>query len=84
MEFELLATAPSVEYEVQLRGGTVLRIDNPSDLPSPGEIEEIREPWLRHLHHCPGALHRRASWNWSRGGGETTESSSTSIPIASS
>ena len=43
---QLLATAPSVEYEVQLRGGTVLRIDNPSDLPSPGESEEIREPWL--------------------------------------
>ena len=43
---QLLATAPSVEYEVQLRGGPVLRIDNPSDLPSPGEIEEIREPWL--------------------------------------
>jgi GTP-binding protein LepA len=42
----LLATAPSVEYEVVLRGGTELRIDNPSDLPSPGEIEEIREPWL--------------------------------------
>ncbi len=43
---QLLATAPSVEYEVQLRGGVELRIDNPSDLPSPGEIEEIREPWL--------------------------------------
>ncbi len=43
---QLLATAPSVEYEVQLRGGPILRIDNPSDLPSPGEIEEIREPWL--------------------------------------
>src|SRR5829696_7937167 len=42
----LLATAPSVEYEVQLRGGVELRIDNPSDLPSPGEFEEIREPWL--------------------------------------
>jgi GTP-binding protein LepA len=42
----LLATAPSVEYEVQLRGGAELQIDNPSDLPSPGEIEEIREPWL--------------------------------------
>jgi GTP-binding protein LepA len=42
----LLATAPSVEYEVHLRGGAELRIDNPSDLPSPGEIEEIREPWL--------------------------------------
>jgi GTP-binding protein LepA len=45
-DIQLLATAPSVEYEVQLRGGTLLRIDNPSDLPSPGEIEEIREPWL--------------------------------------
>jgi GTP-binding protein LepA len=43
---QLLATAPSVEYEVQLRGGAELQIDNPSDLPSPGEIEEIREPWL--------------------------------------
>ena len=43
---QLLATAPSVEYEVLLRGGTVLRIDNPSDLPSPGDVEEIREPWL--------------------------------------
>ncbi len=43
---QLLATAPSVEYEVQLRGDAELRIDNPSDLPSPGEIEEIREPWL--------------------------------------
>jgi GTP-binding protein LepA len=43
---QLLATAPSVEYEVLLRGGAELSIDNPSDLPSPGEIEEIREPWL--------------------------------------
>jgi GTP-binding protein LepA len=43
---QLLATAPSVEYEVELRRGVELRIDNPSDLPSPGEIEEIREPWL--------------------------------------
>ena len=43
---QLLATAPSVEYEVELRGGALLLIDNPSDLPSPGEIEEIREPWL--------------------------------------
>jgi GTP-binding protein LepA len=42
----LLATAPSVEYEVLLRGGVQLRIDNPSDMPSPGDIEEIREPWL--------------------------------------
>jgi GTP-binding protein LepA len=43
---QLLATAPSVEYEVILRGGDVLLIDNPSAMPSPGDIEEIREPWL--------------------------------------
>ena len=43
---ELLATAPSVEYEVLLRGGGTVAIDNPSDMPSPGDSEEIREPWL--------------------------------------
>jgi GTP-binding protein LepA len=43
---DLLATAPSVEYEVELRGGKVVAIDNPSEMPSPGEIEEIREPWM--------------------------------------
>jgi GTP-binding protein LepA len=42
----LLATAPSVEYEVELRGGALLKIDNPSEMPSPGDIEDIREPWL--------------------------------------
>ncbi|MGH2615550.1 MAG: translation elongation factor 4 [Thermomicrobiales bacterium] len=43
---QLLATAPSVEYEVLRRDGSHLLVDNPSDLPSPGEFEEIREPWL--------------------------------------
>ena len=43
---DLLATAPSVEYEIALRGGRTLAIDNPADLPSPGEIEAIREPWM--------------------------------------
>jgi GTP-binding protein LepA len=43
---ELLATAPSVEYEVLLRSGAEVRIDNPSEMPSPGDSEEIREPWL--------------------------------------
>ncbi|ACZ38654.1 translation elongation factor 4 [Sphaerobacter thermophilus] len=44
-KLDLLATAPSVEYEVLKRDGTVVHVDNPSDMPSPGEIEEIREPW---------------------------------------
>lgn len=45
-EIDLLATAPSVEYEVVKTNGTILKVDNPSDLPDPGEIDEIREPWM--------------------------------------
>lgn len=45
-KLDLLATAPSVEYEVLGHGGQTLVIDNPADLPSPGEFEEIREPWV--------------------------------------
>ncbi|MCC6312394.1 MAG: elongation factor 4 [Thermomicrobiales bacterium] len=45
-KLDLLATAPSVEYEVVMHGGTQLTIDNPSALPNPGEIEEIREPLM--------------------------------------
>ena len=41
----LLTTAPSVEYEVELRSGEVVAIENPSLLPNPSHIEEIREPW---------------------------------------
>jgi GTP-binding protein LepA len=43
---DLLVTAPSVEYEVVLHGGRRIVIDNPADLPSPGEIEQIFEPWM--------------------------------------
>jgi GTP-binding protein LepA len=44
----LIASAPSVEYEVVLinKGGTI-RVDNPSKLPPVGEVEEIREPWVQ-------------------------------------
>jgi GTP-binding protein LepA len=43
---DILATAPSVEYYVTKRNGEVLRVDNPSDVPDPGEIEKIEEPWM--------------------------------------
>jgi len=46
-DLDLLATAPSVEYEVVLHGDKTLLVDNPAELPSPGEIEEIREPWMK-------------------------------------
>ncbi len=41
----LLTTAPSVEYEVEMRSGEVVDIENPAHLPNPSHIEEIREPW---------------------------------------
>ena len=45
---ELIASAPSVAYQVALiRGGGLVEVDNPSRLPNPSEIEEIREPWVR-------------------------------------
>ncbi len=43
-DMDLITTAPTVVYEVLLRDGTVLPIENPAKLPDPGRIEEIREP----------------------------------------
>jgi GTP-binding protein LepA len=44
---DLIASAPSVEYQVKLLNGAVITVDNPSLLPAAGSIEEIREPWVR-------------------------------------
>lgn len=44
---DVVATAPSVEYEVLLRDGETVRFDKPSEMPDEGSIEEIREPWMR-------------------------------------
>jgi GTP-binding protein LepA len=46
-DLDILATAPSVEYEVTLTSGEVKRIDSPADLPDPSRIETIGEPWMR-------------------------------------
>ena len=43
-DMDLITTAPTVIYEVILRGGSVLMVDNPSKMPEPSKIEEIREP----------------------------------------
>tara|TARA_B100000530_G_C15930281_1_gene476579 strand:- start:1210 stop:3027 length:1818 start_codon:yes stop_codon:yes gene_type:complete len=45
-DLELIATAPSVEYEVVSKDGSVLLIDSPAKLPVPNQIDEIREPWV--------------------------------------
>lgn len=43
-DMNLITTAPSVIYEVLTRDGTLQTIENPSKMPEPGKIEEIREP----------------------------------------
>src|SRR5262245_53613332 len=43
-DMNLITTAPTVVYQVVLRDGTVMDIENPSKLPDPSKIEEIREP----------------------------------------
>ena len=46
-DLELIATAPSVEYEVTRTDGSEMLVDSPAELPPPNEISEIREPWMR-------------------------------------
>ena len=47
-DLDLIATAPSVEYRVELthdRG--VVLVDNPARLPEPADVEAISEPWVK-------------------------------------
>ncbi len=44
---DLITTAPTVIYEIEMKTGEVVQIDNPSDLPDPNFIAEIREPIVR-------------------------------------
>jgi GTP-binding protein LepA len=46
-DLELLATMPSVGFEVTLTSGEEVEVHNPSDMPDPGSIAEIREPFIR-------------------------------------
>ncbi len=50
---ELIATAPSVIYQVNLTNHTTIEVDNPSKLPSPQEIESIMEPYVKATIMCP-------------------------------
>ncbi len=46
-DLELLATMPSVEFDVTLTSSEEVEVHNPSDMPDPGTIEEIREPFIK-------------------------------------
>ena len=43
-DLDLITTAPTVVYEVVVKGGEIVMVDNPSDLPAVASIDEIREP----------------------------------------
>jgi GTP-binding protein LepA len=43
-DMDLITTAPTVIYEIKMRDGTIMEIENPSRMPDVSKIEEIREP----------------------------------------
>ncbi|MEC4721999.1 translation elongation factor 4 [Noviherbaspirillum sp. CPCC 100848] len=43
-DMDLITTAPTVIYEVVQRDGSIIMVDNPSKMPDPSKIEEVREP----------------------------------------
>jgi GTP-binding protein LepA len=43
-DLDLITTAPTVIYQVEMNDGSVIQIDNPATLPEPGKYREIREP----------------------------------------
>src|SRR5262249_21670461 len=46
-DLELLATMPSVEYEVTLTDGDVIQVHSPADMPDPARVASVREPYIR-------------------------------------
>ncbi len=45
-DLDLIATAPSVVYEMKLRDGSAIELHNPADMPDVMQILEIHEPWI--------------------------------------
>ena len=44
---ELVTTAPSVVYKINMKDGTVVNLHNPTDMPDPVKIDSIQEPWIK-------------------------------------
>ena len=52
-DIDLITTAPTVVYEVLMKDGTVMKVENPAKLPDPSKIDEIREPIIRATIYLP-------------------------------
>ncbi len=46
-DLDLITTAPSVIYKVHMTNKTVIELHNPADMPDPGRIDFIEEPWIK-------------------------------------
>ena len=46
-DLRLIVTTPSINYDVKLKNGKMIKVYTPSLFPDHGDIEEIREPWAR-------------------------------------
>ncbi|MBS4176278.1 translation elongation factor 4 [Lederbergia citrea] len=46
-KIDLITTAPSVIYKVHMTDGTVLNVDNPSNMPDPQKIDHVEEPYVK-------------------------------------
>ena len=44
---ELVTTAPSVVYKINMKDSSVLDLHNPTDMPDPVKIDSIQEPWIK-------------------------------------
>ena len=44
---ELVTTAPSVVYKINMKDGSVVDLHNPTDMPDPVRVESIEEPWIK-------------------------------------
>ena len=54
-DLDLITTAPSVIYQVRLRGGETIHIHNPADWPDQSLIEMVEEPWIEVTIYLPNS-----------------------------
>lgn len=52
---DLITTAPSVIYDIHLRGGEVMKVHSPAEMPDPTKIEFMKEPWIKATIMTPDA-----------------------------
>lgn len=52
-DLDLIATAPSVVYEMTMTDGSEMELHNPADMPDVVQVSEIREPWIKSTIYTP-------------------------------